>query len=374
MNDQEKKTLRALVALHLIPNLGAQRIRLLLQVRDDPADIFTMKRHELETIHTIGPKTAEQILAFDDWQEADRVLVKTEAIGAELMTFWDEDYPLLLREIYDPPLLLWIKGNRSCLNSDGVAIVGTRKAGSYGKDAARHFATALSRQGLSIISGLAYGIDGAAHRATVEANGCTIAVLGSGIDRIYPARHKKLAADIIDTGGAVISEFPLGAAPDTGNFPVRNRIVSGMSLGTLVVASGIDGGSMITAKLALDQNREVFVVPHPIGTPNSVGCNSLIQRGLGKLVQSVEDILPEIEMHLRVEETESPGPEPSRWKKQDLDEVSTAICQALEEGPLHIDTLSERLEMETHQLLSALLELEMQQCVRQKAGKQFELV
>lgn len=374
MNNQEKKTLRALVALHLIPHLGAQRIRLLLQVRDDPADIFTMKRHELETIHTIGPKTAEEILAFDDWQEADRVLAKTEGIGAELMTFWDEDYPLLLREIHDPPLLLWIKGNRSCLNSDGVAIVGTRKAGSYGKDVARHFATALSRQGLTIISGLAYGIDGAAHRATVEANGCTIAVLGSGIDRIYPARHKKLAADIIDTGGAVISEFPLGAAPDTGNFPVRNRIVSGMSLGTLVVASGIDGGSMITAKLALDQNREVFVVPHPIGTPNSVGCNSLIQRGLGKLVQSVEDILPEIEVHLRVEETESSGPEPSRWKKQDLDAVSTAICQALEEGPLHIDTLGERLAMETHQLLSALLELEMQQCVRQKAGKQFELV
>jgi DNA processing protein len=379
LNHQEKITnppVREFTALHLISNLGAQRIRLLLQAVDHPQDIFRMKRHEIESVYGIGPKTAEEIITFDDWQEVDRILEKTDRVGAELMTYWDDDYPSLLREIYDPPILLWIKGNRKALQTSSIAIVGTRKAGSYGKDAATQFATELTKQGLTIISGLAYGIDGAAHRATVAAGGCTVAVLGSGIDVIYPSQHKKLAADIVETGGAVISEFPMGTAPDAGNFPVRNRIVSGMSLGTLVVASGINGGSMITAKSALDQNREVFVVPHPIGTPNAVGCNSLIQRGMGKLVQNVEDIIAEIDIHIaqtgdeeRTQISKSPN-----WVSEDLDELSTDICEALTGQPLHIDDLSDQLGIASPALLSKLLELEMKQCVRQKAGKNFELV
>lgn len=384
MNHQEKtpkKTLvRELIALHLISNLGARRIRLLMQAAGHPQDIFRMDRRELQSIHGIGPKTAEQIVSFDDWPEVDRILQKTERIGAVLMTLWDEDYPPLLREIYDPPLLLWIKGNRRALHTDSVAIVGTRKAGQYGRDASRHFARELSKRGITITSGLAYGIDGAAHRATVAAGGCTVGVLGSGIDIIYPAAHKKLAADIIDTGGAIISEFPLGTDPDAGNFPVRNRIVSGMSLGTLVVASGIAGGSMITAKLALDQNREVFVVPHPIGTPNAIGCNNLIQRGMGKLVQDVEDILEEIEVHLSKRDDEGREEEAGddlagspRWRSLELDELSTDICKTLQDNPLHIDDLAERVGVESHKLLPALLELEMQECIRQISGKNFEL-
>lgn len=376
MNHQEKipkKLIRELVALHLVFNLGAQRIRLLLQNVDFPGDIFRMDRGELQSIYSIGPKTADEIVAFDEWREVDRILEKTEKMGAELMTFWDGDYPLLLREIYDPPLLLWIKGNRQALQTDGIAIVGTRKAGQYGKDAAKHFARELSKLGLTIVSGLAYGIDGAAHRAAVDAAGCTIGVLGSGIDIIYPPGHKNLASDIIESGGAVISEFPLGAIPDASNFPVRNRIVSGMSLGTLVAASGIAGGSMITAKLALDQNREVFVVPHPIGTPNAVGCHSLIQRGMGKLVQNVEDILAEIEVHLSSQEDTRDFSGSSPWKSLDLDKLSTAICEALQDESLHIDDLADRLGTQPHTLLPKLLELEMHDCVRQRSGKNFEL-
>ncbi|MCW9707715.1 DNA-processing protein DprA [Aliifodinibius sp. 1BSP15-2V2] len=336
-----------------------------------------MKQHEIESVYGIGPKTAEEIITFDDWQEVDRILEKTDRVGAELMTYWDDDYPALLREVYDPPILLWIKGNRRSLQTSSIAIVGTRKAGTYGKDAAKYFATELTKKSITVVSGLAHGIDGAAHRATVAAGGCTVAVLGSGIDVIYPSQHKKLAADIIETGGAVISEFPLGTAPDAGNFPVRNRIVSGMSLGTLVVASGINGGSMITAKSALDQNREVFVVPHPIGTPNSIGCNSLIQRGMGKLVQNVEDILTEVDVHIaqmKAEGHTDTSPTTPKWKSQELDDLSTAICEALSAEPLHIDVLAEQLEMESHNLLSKLLELEMKQCVRQKVGKNFELL
>jgi len=186
-----------------------------------------------------------------------------------------------------------------------------------------------------------------------------------------------LASEIVETGGAIISEFPLGTAPEMGNFPVRNRIVSGMSLGTLVVASGIDGGSMITAKSALDQNREVFVVPHPVGHPNAIGCNSLIKRGMGKLVQQVDDILTEIEAHInRSDDTESKEKAISKknWESKDLDEFSIQICEILEENALHIDKLAEKLDKPTHQLMPKLLELEMAECVRQTAGKNFELV
>lgn len=380
MNPKEKThptPVREFIALHLIDNLGAQRIKLLLQGVEHPQLIFRLQRYELESIRGIGEKTADDILTFNNWDKVDEILEKTGRIGAEIMTYWDDDYPRLLRQIYDPPIMLWIKGDRSVLDSTAVSIVGTRKAGNYGRKMADRFAAELVEHGLTIISGLAYGIDGVAHRATVNAGGKTVAVLGSGIDWIYPSDHKGLAAEIVQTGGAVISEFPLGEAPEMGNFPVRNRIVSGMSLGTLVVASGIDGGSMITAKSALDQNREVFVIPHALGHPNSVGCNSLIKHGMGKLVQNVEDILTEIEVYFEEEEDEvepaSAVTNEKEWKSHELDELSSKICETLEQEISHIDDIAEELEMDAHQLLAKLLELEMKGCVKQKVGKNFDL-
>lgn len=383
MNPQEKTyepPVREFVALHLIENLGAKRIRRLIQSVEHPQLIFRLDRYELESIRGIGPKTADDVITFNEWDEVDRILKKTENIGAEIMTYWDDDYPNLLREIYDPPLMLWIKGNRAMLDTDAVAIVGTRKAGKYALNMADKFARGLVEHRLTIVSGLAYGVDGAAHKATVEAGGKTVAVLGSGIDWIYPSDHKDLASKIVETGGAVISEFPLGTAPEMGNFPVRNRIVSGMSLGALVVASGIDGGSMITAKSALDQNREVFVIPHPVGHPNAIGCNSLIKRGMGKLVQNVDDILSEIKVHITLQDGETDSEEKSNpprernWQSKDLDELSTKICEMLRGNAMHIDNLAEQMEMETYQLMPKLLELEMEDCIRQTAGKNFELV
>lgn len=375
--EKTKKTpVREFIALHLIDNLGAQRIRMLLQGVSHPQLIFRLERHELEQIHGIGSKTANDIVTFNEWDEVDRILEKTERIGAQIMTYWDDDYPTLLREIFDPPIMLWIKGDRRVLDTPSIAIVGTRKAGKYGRKMADKFARELVEHGLTIVSGLAYGIDGVAHRAAVKAGGKTVAVLGSGIDWIYPEDHIGLASKIAETGGAVISEFPLGSKPDMGNFPVRNRIVSGMSYGTLVAESGIDGGSMITAKSALDQNREVFVIPHALGHPNSVGCNSLIKRGMGKLVQNVKDILEEIKAHYDPEKSHNQVEMASAkkgWESMDLDEFSVQICQALESHPLHIDALAEELETESHKLLPKLLELEMKGCITQKAGKNFEL-
>lgn len=379
MNLQEKTyepPVREFVALHLMDNLGAQRIRRLLQSVEHPQLIFRLERHELTSIRGIGPKTADEVLAFNRWDEVDHILEKTEQTGAQIMTYWDDDYPDLLRQIYDPPLMLWIKGDRSVLNTDAFSIVGTRKAGKYALKMADKFAKGLVEHDLTIVSGLAYGVDGAAHKATVEAGGKTVAVLGSGIDWIYPSDHKGLASSIVKTGGAVISEFPLGTAPEMGNFPVRNRIVSGMSLGILVVASGIDGGSMITAKSALDQNREVFVIPHPVGHPNAIGCNSLIKRGMGKLVQDVEDILTEIKVHIEREKDSEAKAQPvkeKKWKSLELDELSVLICESLEEKPLHIDDMADKLQMQTHELMPKLLELEMEGCVHQTAGKNFEL-
>lgn len=377
MNHQKKNNstdvTRELTALHLIKNLGAQRIRLLLQSVNHPQLIFRLKRHELESIPGIGPKTASDIAGFNDWDEVDRIIEKTHSIGAEIMTFWDDDYPVLLREIYDPPMMLWIKGDRKVLNSEGIAVVGTRRVGKYGQEMARKFSDGLCKKGLTVYSGLAYGVDGVAHKAAVESGGETVAVLGSGIDWIYPSDHKGLAAEIVNSGGAVISEFPMGTAPEMGNFPVRNRIVSGMSLGTLVIASGIKGGSMITARSALDQNREVFVIPHPIGRVSGEGCNSLIQNGMGKLVLNVEDILQEIDVHLSGEEPTEENTKKNGWRELELGELEMQICELLEESSYHIDTLAEKLERESYQLLPQLLELEMKNCVHQTAGKNFEL-
>lgn len=363
---------RELLALTLVPKLGAQRIRLLMQHADHPQDIFRMSRKSLEAIEGIGPAVSDTIRKFNDWDEADRLLEETEKTGARIISWFDKEYPKLLREIYDPPVLLWLKGEVSALNIPGIAVVGTRRPSGYGVKKAEQFAGELVRKGLSVVSGLAYGIDAAAHKAALAAGGTTVAVLGSGIDTVYPGRHAGLAQDIAEKGGAFITEFPPGTKPDAGNFPVRNRIVSGLTLGTLVIESGMEGGSMITARLALDQNREVFALPHSLDNRSGVGCNVMIKRSWAKLVQDIEDILMEIPF----ESGEKPSAKRStvaRWKSLELDELSVSICGLLEQRSYHIDDLGEALGLASHELLPKLLELEMMDCIRQTAGKNFEL-
>lgn len=375
--DKSKNRVEALIALRTVHQLGAQRIRLLLQKVDHPAEIFTLSSAELETADGIGPAIARAILEFEDWATVDRVLAQTQKNGAQIISFYDDVYPGLLREIYDPPILLWVKGNINALDTAGLAVVGTRRATDYGIKRATEFSGQLAKHDLTIVSGLAYGVDAAAHKATVDVEGTTVAVLGSGIDVIYPQKNAGLAAEIIEQGGALITEYRPGTPPDAGNFPERNRIVSGLTLGTLVVESGLKGGSMITAQSALMQNREVFVVPHSLDNVNGVGCNHLIKRAAGKLVQSVDDILEELPNYQTVGNSGQQETESSRqknWKSVDLDEQSIAICKLLEKNPMHIDDLSDSLEESSHQLLAKLLELEMQDCVRQTAGKNFELV
>jgi DNA processing protein len=349
---------------------------MLLQAVEYPAEVFTLKPAELKSISNFGPVLANAIAEFDGWEEINSLLQRTKKIGAEIITYYDETYPPRLREIYDPPMLLWVKGDAAALKMPGVAVVGTRRASKYGVKQSGKFSRQLAEAGLVIVSGLAYGVDAAAHQSTLNAGGKTIAVLGSGIDNVYPFKHKGLANAIVKNSGAVITEFPPGAAPDAGNFPLRNRIISGLTLGTLVAESGLKGGSMITAQSALTQNREVFVVPHSLGRATGEGCNHLIKRAAGKLVQNMDDIIEELPLQPQLNENlveESEKSQKKRWQSLELDDEGRTICALLQEKPMHIDDLSEELETASHKLLPKLLELEMQHCIRQTAGKNFEL-
>ena len=366
---------RAILGLLQVDKLGIRTVRRYIRESgvDTPMELFDFSIPDLMRLDGLGKLMAKRISQFDEWDKVDKIIRKTEKVGASLLSFFDPDYPELLKHTFDPPMLLWILGDSKALTKPGIAVVGTRNPGGYGLKQAELWSRKLVEKGLSIHSGLAYGVDAKAHQTAVKMGGNTVAVLGSGIDWIYPNKNKKLAADIIDSGGAIITEYLPGTKPDAGNFPERNRIVSGMSHGTMVVESGIKGGSMITARLALDQNREVFVIPHPLGYIKGEGNNYLIRTGQGKLVQTIENVLNEISVETEVVKTTEPTPEKNQWKEMELDEESTQICEMLLEEPLHIDELSEEAQKPTHKLMPVLLDLEMKGAIKQKAGKYFEL-
>jgi len=291
---------------------------------------------------------------------------RVERHKMRLISFWDEEYPDLLRKIYDPPVLLFVRGAILRDDERALAIVGTRDATIYGERIAESIGRELARLGVTVVSGLARGIDTIAHRSVVQAKGRTIAVIGSGLDIPYPPENKGLMDTIAETG-AVLSEFPLGTNPDAPNFPKRNRIISGLSLGTVVVESAEDGGAMITASTALDQNREVFAVPGPVTEKRSRGTNSLIRDGRAKLILSVDDILIELGSRLGTGSESTPHKLPPI----DLTLFEQSLYDLLSDDPVHIDLLAERADTNTSDALVHLLSLEFKGLVRQLPGKQF---
>lgn len=388
---------RSWVTLALVPGVGtAMFIRLLARYRT-PDAVLSASRRALEEV--VGPKLAERITQYADVADVAGQESAMAKWDASLITLEDPAYPLRLAEIYDPPLLLFIRGHMLEAELPCVAIVGTRRATPYGVRMAEKFGRELAARGVTVVSGMANGIDAAAHRGALEAGGNTIAVLGCGVDVVYPQQNAELMKEIV-AKGSVVSQFPMGTSPSPGHFPYRNRIISGMSLGTLVVEAPLTSGALITARQAAEQGREVFAVPGQIGVINSQGPHLLIREG-AKLVESVDDILVELELPASVraanrsqtvaasiaETTEAtaplrppialvkPQPAPAPRVETPKPSASTneerRILDALSPNGSHVDEIAQSCRVSVSQALSALTLLELKGLVRQFSGKRF---
>ena len=278
------------IALNMTPGVGPRAAAKLLERFGSAEGVFGALRAELERLR-LRPETVESIALKDRHGEAARELGRVREIpGADLLILDDGTYPALLREIADPPVTLYVRGAwAECVEAPCAAVVGSRRASTYGQNVASMLGRDLASRGVTIVSGLARGIDAAAHRGALEGGGRTVAVLGTGIDGVYPRDHRKLADEILERGGALVSQFPLGTPPVSENFPYRNRVISGLSLGVCVVEAAENSGSLITARLAMEQNREVYAVPGNITSRNSFGTNYLIKSAGAKLVQQWQD-------------------------------------------------------------------------------------
>lgn len=366
---------RDLIVLGRIPGVGPRRLRSLVEHFRGTEGITRASTRILSRVRGLNPMIAADIFRFfrggareEAVRRAEEQIDRLARIGGSIVTLWDGGYPRRLSEIYDPPPVLYVLGDPPGKELDGVAVVGTRRPTAYGVAVTEYFAGELCAAGITVVSGMARGIDTVAHRTAVRAGGRTVAVIGTGPDITYPPENRKLQEEIVRVG-SVISEFPLETGPGAGNFPRRNRIISGLCHGTIVVESDRDGGAMITAGLALDQNREVFAVPGPARSARSRGCHALIRQGRATLAASVEDVLAELASHL------APGVAPrsdgDRSPSDALSADDRRILELLDDGPVHIDVISERMRADVPGLLVRLLTLELGGVVRQLPGKYF---
>lgn len=351
------ESLAAWLRLTLISGIGGESQRKLLAAFGLPEAIFAAGR--LATRAVIGDR-ADLLFDSDPSEAVDRNIEWGSQPGQCILTLADEDYPQALLEIADPPSLLYVRGNASLLQKRGLAMVGSRNATPQGLQTAENFAKALASKGLCIISGLALGIDAAAHRGALAGGGDTIAVIGTGADRIYPARNKDLALAIVERG-AVISEFPLGTPAIAANFPRRNRIISGLSRGVLVVEAAPESGSLITARLAGEQGREVFAIPGSIHSPVARGCHKLIKQG-AKLVETANDVLEELGNF------DMPAKPAEQLPQNDED----PLLIALGHDPCSLDDLVEYTGQSADQLLPELLMLELSGQIATLPGNRYQ--
>jgi DNA processing protein len=368
---------RELLVLHCIPGIGLGRLRSLLNHFGSTRAVLKASGKELIAVEGIEKKTAGAILSFlrsshrhDAEHYADSQLSRLNRVEGRLVSIWDGSYPDHLRRIYDPPPFLFVRGTLLPEDDIAIAVVGTRNPSEYGRRVAGEFADLLARSGFTVISGLAKGIDTTAHSEALKAGGRTVAVIGSGVDVIYPHENNRLA-EKITRHGAVISEFEMGAAPDAVNFPRRNRIISGMSLGTLVVETGVEGGAMITAKTALEQNREVFAVPGPLRKDRQSGTHLLIKEGHAKLTEDINDIISDLEPGIRRKLSVAQPPQPPKPAVAELTLFEERILAVMDNGPTHVDTIAVRSGLSASETLIHLLSLEFKDVVRQRPGKQF---
>ncbi len=354
--------LESFIALNLTNKIGGIRLKSLLEKFGSPERIFKASKKGLESIKGIGPLVSDEIVNFEKKYDLKKEFDLIKEHNIEILTIENSEYPSLLKEIYDPPIVLYIKGELK-KSETIVAIVGSRHASIYGLNTAESLAFQLGLNGITIVSGMARGIDSASHRGALKSGGRTVAVLGSGLLDIYPIENKRLAEEI-SMNGAVVSEFPMEYPPFRQNFPRRNRVISGLSLGVVVVEAAKDSGALITADFALEQGRTVFAVPGKVDSVTSFGTNRLLKQG-ARLVESAEDILEELGLDRKQRDTKKT---PIKLKEDEL-----SIYNTLSSEPLHIDQLTEISKRPVQEVLKILLKLEMKRLVRQLPGKEFVL-
>jgi DNA processing protein len=361
------------LALHLTPGLGARLTGRLLRQFGSPEEVFRASLTELEACR-LPAATAQAVASHESFSAAEKELAEVRRLGCRLMN-WDEtEYPKRLLEIYDPPPLLYVRGDVQVLGRHGIAMVGTRRPTPYGNQITERLARDLADRGLVIVSGLARGIDSSAHRGACAASrGATVGVLGCGIDVVYPKENRKLFAEV-EKRGAIISEFPMGAYPAPENFPIRNRIVAGMALGAVVVQGAQYSGSLITARLAMEFGREVFGVPGNITEAASFAAHQLIKQG-AKLVTGWEDVVEELPTEIRAElfpVDTTTAAERASLCEQALSAPEKKLYEWIRaEEAIHVDELVERTGLSSSETLASLCEMEMRGIIRQMPGKQF---
>ncbi|MFQ6066952.1 MAG: DNA-processing protein DprA [bacterium] len=353
------------ILLSKLPHLGPRRCRQLVDHFGNPDKVLSASSQALSRIPGLKEKAVTSITHQAHKIKIDQDLKLIEELGIEVISFKDPRYPANLKTIFDPPFLLYLRGRLEKEDADALALVGTRRATVYGKLTARRLARDLAREGVTVVSGMARGIDTEAHRGALEAGGRTIAVLGCGVDTVYPPENRGLMEEIIKKG-AVVSEFSLGEEPDAPHFPQRNRIISGLSKGVLVVEAPLKSGALITANFALDQGRDVFAVPGNINNPNSHGTNLLIKEG-AKLVESVEDVLEELNFSELVQLKK----ERIKTENLSLSSEEAEIFNLLKEEPSHIDLLVKLSRFPASKVGELLMRLQIKSLVRELPGKLF---
>ncbi|HKR12773.1 MAG TPA: DNA-processing protein DprA [Pyrinomonadaceae bacterium] len=370
--------IRDWVELNMTPGIGPRAAAKLLERFGSAGAVYNATRSELEQLR-LPPEAVDSIIARDLQPRAETEIDAVRKLGGDILLLDDGVYPSSLREIYDPPIVIYVKGAWSeCLDQPCIGVVGSRRCSTYGQNAAMMLARDLAKLGVTIVSGFARGIDAAAHRGALEVGGRTLAVLGTGLDEIYPRDHKKLAADVLAQGGALVTQFPLQTPPVSENFPYRNRIISGLSLGVVVVEAAENSGSLITARLAMEQNREVFAVPGNITSRNSFGTNYLIKGAGAKLVQQWQDVVAELPQQIAAKMLPPPLKKEKTFTNRlslmpdGLSKTETSVFKLLTpDSPAHVDWLVDKSKLAVPELTAALLSLEIRDLVRALPGRCF---
>jgi DNA processing protein len=353
----------AFIALNMVPHLGPVRLRRLLEIFDSPEQVLSAKRNELQRIDGLNQTLVDSLVSWEDVVDLPQELARIRDFEASVLTLEDADYPALLREIHDPPTVLYVWGKIEPRDHHAVGVVGSRRTSHYGLECAKKISYQIAYAGLTVVSGLARGIDTASHQGALAAKGRTIAVLGTGLHHLYPAENRALAEKIV-AAGAVVTEFPMDTTPDRQTFPMRNRIISGWGFGLLVVEAGIHSGALISASQAADQGRNLYAIPGPIDRPTSHGANRLIQQG-AKLVMSVDDILEDVQTLF----PKAPALSPS--KPPDLGGDLLKVYEAIKSRETSIDEIIQGSGISAGSTTVALLQLEMRHLVKQLPGKNF---